>query len=175
MAQKHGPNKYIFEGNICRIQIYKRDGFVKHEVLIDAEDYDKVKNIRWSTGNRNRVSNVTKNIQLSRLVMDVTDPSIKVDHKFHNQLDNRKYMLRICVHQENSSNRRMRRDNTSGSKGIYAKRGKWCAEIYYNNERKHLGTFNTKEEAAQAYDMAAKEVYGTYALTNTDLKRRLKR
>jgi group I intron endonuclease len=43
------------------------------------------------------------------------------------------------------------RNSVSGIAGVYPdKKGKWFARIVYNHKSIHLGTFSTKEEAAQA-------------------------
>ena len=46
--------------------------------------------------------------------------------------------------------------------------GKWVAGIRINNRKKHLGTFTTKEQAAAAYDSAARLYHGVNAVCNYD-------
>jgi hypothetical protein len=59
--------------------------------------------------------------------------------------------------QEQTINTRLRRTNTSGYKGIRtAPDGRrWHAYIMRNGVRRFLGTFDTKEKAAMAYEAAA--------------------
>lgn len=52
-------------------------------------------------------------------------------------------------------NRRILKSNTSGVNGVYLnKNGKYHAQIRVNNKRKHIGFFDTLEEAAEARKQA---------------------
>lgn len=90
------------------------------------------------------------------------------DHKNGDSLDNRRENLRICTHLQNSQNSGMRHHNTSGFKGVsfHKKAGAWEAYICPNYKKKYLGLFSTKEEAAHAYDSAAKTCFGEFAILN---------
>jgi hypothetical protein len=50
--------------------------------------------------------------------------------------------------------------NTSGRTGVGFYNGKWTASIGFQNERRHLGRFITKEEAIKARELAEMELYG---------------
>lgn len=91
-----------------------------------------------------------------------------VDHINGNGLDNRRANLRPATPSQNTANARMPSDNTSGFKGVgwFARTGRWRAYITYQGRQKHLGYFDIAEEAALAYDAAARELFGEFARPN---------
>ena len=140
------------------------------KALIDLEDVDKVKNIKWHKSDLQRntyycMSNNKTWRRLHRLIMNVTDPNIFVDHINHNGLDNRKSNLRICTNQENIRNCITPKNNKSGYKGIYwAKdKNKWTVQITLNNKTKYIGRYEKLEDAIAARKEAAKKYYGEFA------------
>lgn len=92
----------------------------------------------------------------------------KTDHRNHNGLDNRKQNLRIATNSENQQNQKIRKNGTSQYKGVSwnSKHKLWYAQIKLNNKVKWLGDYKNEIEAAKAYDEAAKELFGEFALTN---------
>lgn len=140
------------------------------KALIDLDDVDKVKNIKWHRSDLQRstyycLSNDPEWKRIHRLIMGVTDKNIVVDHINHNGLDNRKSNLRICTSGQNTCNCLTSKNNKSGHKGVYwsKERKKWCAQISINNKTKGLGRYDTIEEAIEARKKAAKEYYGEFA------------
>jgi AP2 domain/HNH endonuclease len=91
-----------------------------------------------------------------------------VDHRNGNGLDCRRSNLRLASSRQNSRNRGMRADNTSGYKGVSWHRltGRWIASIKVAERRLHLGLFPTAEDAALAYNVAALEHFGEFARLN---------
>ena len=140
------------------------------KALIDLEDVDKVRNIKCHRSDLQRntyycMSNNKTWRRLHRLIMNVTDPNIFVDHINHNELDNRKSNLRICTNQENIRNCITPKNNKSGYKGIYwAKdKNKWTVQITLNNKTKYIGRYEKLEDAIAARKEATKKYYGEFA------------
>lgn len=78
--------------------------------------------------------------------------------------DNRLANLREASSFQNQWNAKRRRDNTSGYKGVTrSKSGRWFAKIKKHNKLTHLGTYDTPQEAHEAYCAAAREMHGEYA------------
>lgn len=90
------------------------------------------------------------------------------DHKDGNGLNNTRSNLRPATSQQNSSNRGVQRNNTSGFKGVYwdKQTRKWRARIMINGKSKSLGLHINSEDAARAYDAAAKRLFGEFARCN---------
>jgi len=102
---------------------------------------------------------------MHRLIGNPPKGSI-VDHINQNKLDNRRGNLRICGKSENAANSRLRRDNTSGYRGIFFERRRWRAGIHFKGHFVVIGRYDTREEAALAYNIAAIGVYGEFASLN---------
>lgn len=90
----------------------------------------------------------------------------EVDHINGNRIDNRIENLRGCTRSENQRNK----DGWSktGYKGVYNNNKGFMASIRINGQKVYLGTFPIAEQAADAYDNAAKKYFGEFAKTNNN-------
>ena len=113
-------------------------------------------------------------VRLHRLILErILGRSLganeQVDHINHNGLDNRRSNLRLASNQENCHNQRLRNvPKSSKFKGVswHKHRQKWQANINFNGRKEYLGIFHNEEDAALAYDSAAKELFGRFCCLN---------
>ena len=105
--------------------------------------------------------------QVSRLLLNLSNGDY-VDHINGNHLDNRRCNLRIATVSENSQNARIRYDNSTGFKGVSYNKRRSKYRSYINNAGRqlHIGYFDNPEDAARAYDTAARFLYGEFACVN---------
>lgn len=76
-----------------------------------------------------------------------------IDHINNIKTDNRVENLQIITARENVSKARFLKKKTSKYTGVYYKKknNKWCASIYINGNKKHLGLFKDEYKAHLAY------------------------
>lgn len=139
--------------------------------IIDDEDFNLVSKYKWyfDHGYARSSPAFKTRIYMHRLIMVVPVNKV-IDHINGNTLDNRKSNLRICSQRENASNVDASRANKRLSKykgvTIGTNKKKWVASITVNYKSIYLGSFDTEEQAALAYNEAAKEHYGEFAQLN---------
>lgn len=144
--------------------------------IIDAADLPLVANKGWNvqvthTGHVYAISREKYAVRMHRLILNAPRDSM-VDHINGNSLDNRRANLRLCNGAENQRNQIRIRGETSRFKGVCLKGGsggKFRAAIRVDGRAKWLGLFEREEDAARAYDAAARKHYGEFAKTNVDL------
>jgi hypothetical protein len=108
-----------------------------------------------------------KGVLLHRFILGATDPSMHVDHRNMNGLDNTRENLRTATRQQNSANRRVQSNNKSGLKGAHYNKqcDSWTASIQVDGEFRYLGMFQTAQDAHTAYSTAAQQAFGEFART----------
>jgi hypothetical protein len=92
-------------------------------------------------------------------------PKNQIDHIDNNKLNNVPENLREATTAQNSRNRKVTSRSTSGLKGAYydKRKNKWRASIKTNGKFKHIGHYETAEEAHAAYCKVAEEMHGEFA------------
>lgn len=88
-----------------------------------------------------------------------------LDHIDGNRQNNKIANLREATSSQNSMNSKIKKDNTSGVKGVHLHKptGKWIVRVNINKQRKHLGLFEDFELAALVATEARDKYYGEFA------------
>jgi hypothetical protein len=96
-------------------------------------------------------------------------PRSRIDHINRIRDDDRFINLREATQSQNIANSSLSLSNKTGFKGVSKTRsGKWCAQIKFQYTKFHLGTFDTPEEAYEAYKREAKLAFGEYHYKGKD-------
>lgn len=145
---------------------------------VDDEDYNFLNQWKWHYQNAGYACRAewigiingiekSKCILMHRIILNT--PSDKhTDHINGNRLDNRRCNLRICNRKENQRNQLKQKNTSSKYKGVYwdKTKNKWFAGIKINRKTKYLGRWKNEEQAAWAYNKAAKKYFGEFAKLN---------
>jgi hypothetical protein len=143
---------------------------------VDDADYDVVTKYKWrlQRGGKNRYAVAYidgKAAFMHRLIMNAAKGKV-IDHKDGDGLNNQRENLRFCTRAQNFQNGRHRNTpgRTSQCKGVWRVRPPcrrcWRAGITANMVYTNIGSFFTEEEAARAYDDAARRLHGEFARPN---------
>jgi hypothetical protein len=100
-----------------------------------------------------------------------TPDNLVCDHIDYSGLNNQEYNLRNCTQHQNNMHGKELRLNYLGVSYYYSKYKDKVytyirARIKVNGKTLHLGHFSSNEEAAKAYDEAAKQYFGEFANLN---------
>lgn len=139
-------------------------------MLIDYADYPFVRRHRWWVDKSSGyfVTNIDGRLEyLHHMLMPCRD-GLVCDHINRNKLDNRRSNLRYATPKENSRNRSMGRNNTTGFIGVswHIRKNKYVAQVTVDGKMHNLAEFDTAEEAARARDKAALFFFGEFANLN---------
>jgi len=138
-------------------------------LLIDDADYLLIYRMRPYMGSEGypMVYREGSAVPVHLVVMRVTPEYLKenkllVDHIDLNRLNAQSGNLRLVTASQNMQNKAPK----GKYKGVTKRGNKFVARIYHNLEEVYLGSFNTEEQAADAYNTAAIEYYGDGARIN---------
>lgn len=154
-----GTRKY--PGVMCKVDRSDVETLSKYKwgIAYMGEQGHKLPYARTRIGGRKNA----RYIRMHRLLMG--DPlGVEIDHRNGDTLDNRRSNLRHANRLEQSRNTGMRRNNTSGFKGVsfVARLGKFRAYIVENRKQIYLGLFVRAEDASAAYEEAAARLFGDF-------------
>lgn len=169
-------------GNLLLIESMRTIPLTKGYVtIVDEEDYDILAKHRWFADERTMKSGEKKvyayrsvqkdykrlSVYMHRQILDAKRNQC-VDHLNGNGLDNRRENIRLCNYSLNNHNRIKKRGTTSCYRGVCRIKGtdKWQSTISINSKLQRIGTFDTQEQAAIAYNEKAIELRGDDALLN---------
>lgn len=141
--------------------------------VVDETDYPLVCQHHWSAhfrpcghGYYARSTVNGRKVFMHNLLMGES-PGLQVDHANGNGLDNRRCNLRWATGSQNQRNIKGGRGRSLYKGVSWAKRQrKWVANIFVSGRNLHLGYFEQEDDAARAYDAAAREHYGEFAAPN---------
>lgn len=142
--------------------------------LVDDSDFEELNRWKWFEDGRGYARRGEKRsgklvaIFMHRVLLGA-DVGDLVDHIDGNGLNNTRANLRLCNHFQNMRNSKMRKNNTSGFKGVFwdKKNENWRARIRAGAGMINIGSFDTPEEAARHYDAAALRYHGEFARPNS--------
>ncbi len=92
-------------------------------------------------------------------------PLFEIDHANGNKKDNRICNIRMCSHQQNNHNQKIRSTNKSGIKGVHfnARASKWQGQVCLNYKIHHVGLFDDLHDAERAVKAKREELHGAFA------------
>lgn len=146
-------------------------------VVVDESDFPELSQHKWCALNVRKWGKVyaVRAVQLPngkqrieymhRVILDA-QPGVQVDHIDGDGLNNSRSNLRGATASQNMANRGATKHNKSGYKGVTAWRNRWRAKVKAAGQIFYLGLFDTKEDAALAYDAKALALFGAFARLN---------
>jgi len=152
--RKNVLNEYIENDNYYVLHIINTRN-VEAFGKIDKEDYNKVKQYKWTLsihGNDIRIianDSSLHRIGLHQFIIENYDEHMVIDHINRNPLDNRKSNLRITTRAINSTNAKARKENDYNVRGVYRRnerpgisKASWICEWTDENHKRHSKSFS---------------------------------
>lgn len=150
--------------------------YLGREFYFDLEDYDKIKDYKWCLDENGYAKSVDaetgQKVSMHRLIMGLNsnDNAEIIDHVHSDrQNDNRKANLRIVTSSQNSMNRALSSNNTSGVTGVswHKRKELWGAYIGINRKLVNLGYYSDINDAIAERKKAEKKYFGKYSYDNS--------
>ena len=138
-------------------------------ILVDDADFVMLSAHTWrlNDGGYAIATIGGETVKMASLLLDCPAGMMR-DHHNRDRRDNRRHNLRVATPLESQGNTGVRKDNSSGFKGVTWNKAvaKWKAQIREGGRRRFLGYHITAEAAARAYDAAARALFGEFAFLN---------
>lgn len=139
--------------------------------LVDDRDFERVSKFSWRMhkgANDLRYAIRGNGKYWNTLHGFILNTRKMIDHRDSDGLNNCRRNLRLCSHTQNNANQRKRPWLSSKYKGVcFDKRCRsWHSRITFRGHLMHIGWFKVEEEAAIAYNIAAKKLFGKFARLN---------
>lgn len=160
------PNEFITNGEVTEIILCDTYGDEVTRAVIDSTNKHLASQYKWYLSNSGyAISRVSENEQvfLHRLILNPKE-GLFVDHIDGNPLNNKLENLRECTHQQNIMNQKLRKDNTSGHKGVgwCNRKKRWRSRIHVDGKDVHLGYYQDKESAISSRLSAERKYFGEF-------------
>jgi hypothetical protein len=161
--------------NIPFIMFKKQCNF--YLAFVDEDMWHIINNMKWhlSTDGYAQTTINNTSVKMHAFIYNYKFGKIgtlknPIDHKNGNKTDNRLSNLHIISASHNAQNRKASKNSTSQYLGVHnrndANSNKWRSAIKKDGIQYNLGSFKTENEAAEAYNKKALELYGENAFLN---------
>lgn len=103
--------------------------------------------------------------RLAWFIMTGKLPPLDIDHENRKRADNRFVNLREATRRQNINNQPARKTSATGIKGVYPHKasGRYAATLKRTGKPRHIGLFDTAEEAAEAVRFEILREHGAFA------------
>lgn len=147
--------------------------------LVDDVDYEELNKQKWYAyqdrntwyvrSNSLPVNDKKFSVLMHRVILGLQHGDKRqCDHIDGDGLNNQRSNLRVCTNSQNQHNRRQIVTGRSRFKGVawHKQSKRWIAQIKCYPAHIYIGSFDTEEAAAKAYNEKARELHGEYAYLN---------
>lgn len=146
---------------------------------VDDDDFCLINQFKWQSEPHGRTyrcfrhrknsddQSLPNKIFMHRFIMSPKKGQI-IDHIDGDGLNNQRLNLRFCTHSQNIMNGPSRLGSSSKYLGVswHALNKKWKVQIQHKGKNNHIGTYESEEEAALAYNVCASFMFGAFARLN---------
>lgn len=176
-------NEYEIINNQVSIILKDRSGIIR-KCIIDMDDFDKVNQYGGTlfAAYRKKIDGYYacmtlylgtvggkakyKTMYLHRIIMDVKERNVRIDHADYNTLNNSKDNLRISTPETNSTHRsRPNKNNKTGYRNVCEINSQLVVQLQIDGKNRILGRFDFEnlEGAVEFAEAMRKKYYGEFA------------